>query len=75
MENGSPNQLPDLDKKKYLVPYDLTVAQFYYIIRKRVNLRAETTLFCFVNNTVRTVFYHLNRCKLNLYILLLLLFF
>ena len=52
VENAKPGNLPDLDKKKYLVPYDLTVAQFYYIIRKRVQLRPETALFCFVDNTV-----------------------
>uniref|UniRef100_A0A2K5NWU8 GABA type A receptor associated protein like 1 n=1 Tax=Cercocebus atys TaxID=9531 RepID=A0A2K5NWU8_CERAT len=28
----------DLDKKKYLVPSDLT---FYFLIRKRIHLRAE----------------------------------
>ena len=42
----------DLDKKKYLVPSDLTVGQFYFLIRKRIQLRAEDALFFFVNNVI-----------------------
>jgi len=41
-----------LDKNKYLVPSDLTVGQFYYLIRKRISLRAEDALFFFVNNVI-----------------------
>merc|ERR1712045_569644 len=44
-------RLGDLDKKKYLVPSDLTVGQFYFLIRKRISLRPEDALFFFVNNT------------------------
>ena len=39
-----------LDRHKYLVPNDLTVAQFIYVIRKRVKMRSETALFIFFNN-------------------------
>lgn len=42
----------DLDKKKYLVPSDLTVGQFYFLIRKRISLRPEDALFFFVNNVI-----------------------
>ncbi|XP_023169536.2 gamma-aminobutyric acid receptor-associated protein [Drosophila hydei] len=41
-----------LDKKKYLVPNDLTVGQFYFLIRKRINLRPDDALFFFVNNVI-----------------------
>ena len=41
-----------LDKKKYLVPVDLTVGQFMFVIRKRVKLRPEEAIFIFVNNTL-----------------------
>lgn len=41
-----------LDKKKYLVPSEITVGQFMYIIRKRIKLNSETALFFFVNNTI-----------------------
>ncbi|XP_068156246.1 gamma-aminobutyric acid receptor-associated protein [Drosophila tropicalis] len=41
-----------LDKKKYLVPTDLTVGQFYFLIRKRINLRPDDALFFFVNSII-----------------------
>uniref|UniRef100_A0AC35UB51 NTR domain-containing protein n=1 Tax=Rhabditophanes sp. KR3021 TaxID=114890 RepID=A0AC35UB51_9BILA len=49
----SPNsRLSDLDKKKYLVPTDLTVGQFYFLIRKRIQLKPEDSLFFFVNDNI-----------------------
>jgi GABA(A) receptor-associated protein len=44
--------LPDIDKKKYLVPNDITVGQFIYIIRKRIKLEPEQAILIFVNNTI-----------------------
>jgi GABA(A) receptor-associated protein len=44
--------VPDIDKKKYLVPKDITVAQFIYIIRKRIKITPEKALFIFVNNVL-----------------------
>ena len=41
--------IPDIDKKKYLVPEDLTMGQFMYVIRKRIKLDAEQAIFLFVN--------------------------
>jgi GABA(A) receptor-associated protein len=41
---------PDIDKHKYLVPCDLTVGQFIYVIRKRIRLPASSALFLFVGN-------------------------
>lgn len=41
-----------LDKTKYLVPFDLTIGQFLYVVRKRVKLAPETSLFIFFNNTL-----------------------
>lgn len=41
-----------LDKKKYLVPIDLTVGQFLFVVRKRLNLPPEKALFFFVNGTI-----------------------
>jgi GABA(A) receptor-associated protein len=46
------SDLPDIDKKKYLVPYDLTMGQFMYVIRKRMHLRPEEGLFLFTNNQI-----------------------
>lgn len=45
---------PQIDKKKYLVPNDLTVAQFVYVIRKRLKLDAEKSMFIFVNGQIPT---------------------
>ena len=44
----------DIDKKKYLVPCDLTVGQFQYVIRKRIKLSAQKALFIFVNDKLPT---------------------
>jgi GABA(A) receptor-associated protein len=39
----------DIDKKKYLVPTDLTCGQFVYVIRKRLKLPPEQAIHLFVN--------------------------
>merc|ERR1711934_1104421 len=44
VEKSPKARIGDLDKKKYLVPSDLTVGQFYFLIRKRISLRPEDTL-------------------------------
>jgi GABA(A) receptor-associated protein len=43
---------PYIDKTKYLVPKDLTMGQFLYVIRKRLKLPSEKALFIFVNNYI-----------------------
>ena len=48
----SASDTPEIDKHKYLVPKDLTVGQFQYVIRKRLKLSPEMALFIFVNNIV-----------------------
>jgi len=47
--------LPDIDKKKYLVPEDLTVAQFLYVIRKRLKIESNQAIFLFCNNNTLPV--------------------
>ena len=44
--------MPPLDKIKYLVPIDLTVGQFMYVIRSRLKLNAEKALYLFINGTI-----------------------
>merc|ERR1739838_318068 len=51
-EKASQSDISDIDKKKYLVPSDLTVGQFVYVIRKRIKLEPEKAIFIFVNNTL-----------------------
>ncbi len=50
----SSTNIPVLDKEKFLVPQDLTVSQFIYIIRRRLTLPSETAMFLFVGNTLPT---------------------
>ena len=52
IEVAEKSDLPPLDKCKYLVPMDITVGQFVYVIRKRIRLTPEKALFVFVNNTL-----------------------
>lgn len=42
----------DIDKHKFLVPFDMTVAQFIYVIRKRIELTDKEALFIFVDKTL-----------------------
>lgn len=43
---------PIIDKRKYLVPRDLTIGEFLYVIRKRLQLHPEKALFLFINGTI-----------------------
>ncbi|CAF2059327.1 unnamed protein product [Brassica napus] len=52
VEKAEKSDIPDIDKKKYLVPSDLTVGQFVYVIRKRIKLSAEKAIFIFVDNVL-----------------------
>ena len=46
--------LQPIDKNKFLVPADLTMGQFIFIIRKRISLSSERALFIFCNNSLPT---------------------
>ncbi|KAL2483737.1 Autophagy-related protein [Forsythia ovata] len=52
VEKAELSDIPDIEKKKYLVPADLTVGQFVYVVRKRIKLSAdsEKAIFIFVKN-------------------------
>ncbi|PKU63762.1 Autophagy-related protein 8f [Dendrobium catenatum] len=45
-------KFPDRVPVRYLVPSDLTVGQFVYVIRKRIKLSAEKAIFIFVDNVL-----------------------
>lgn len=47
---SSKKNIPPLDKSKYLVPQELTVGQFLYVLRKRLKLKAEQAIFLFFKN-------------------------
>ncbi|KAF7800739.1 autophagy-related protein 8d [Senna tora] len=50
VERAEKSDVPEIDKKKYLVPADLTVGQFVYVVRKRIKLSPEKAIFIFVKN-------------------------
>lgn len=52
VEKSKGSDIPQIDKCKYLVPSDLTVGQFIYVLRKRIKLTPEKALFIFINNTL-----------------------
>ena len=44
------NDLPVLERKKYLVPDDLSLVNFNYVVRKRIKVSAETSIYFFIGN-------------------------
>lgn len=54
VEKGVNSNIPEIDKNKYLVPSDLTMAQFMFTIRKRLTLPPETALFMYIGNSFPT---------------------
>lgn len=46
------SRLPEFEKYKYLVPDDLTVAQFMQIVRKKIKLSPEQAIFMYVADNV-----------------------
>ena len=46
--------VPLLDKNKFLAPKNMTMAQFLYTVRRRINLPAEKALFIFCGDALPT---------------------
>lgn len=51
--NPKEKDLPKLDKNKYLVPGDITVGAFLYIVRKRLKIGPEKGVFMFFNDVLQ----------------------
>jgi GABA(A) receptor-associated protein len=51
-EKDERSDIEPIDKIKYLVPQDLTVGQFVYVVRKRIKLSPEKAIFIFINNVL-----------------------
>jgi len=50
---SSSKELPNINKRKYLVPRELTLGQFMYVIRKRLNtISSQQGIYLFVNNNL-----------------------
>lgn len=51
-EKDAKCKLQQIDKVKYLVPFDMSIGEFTYVIRKRIKLRAEDAIFLLINNKI-----------------------
>lgn len=51
-ESYTKTGLPEMEKKKYLVPRDMSVGQFIHILSVRLQLAPGKALFVFVKNTL-----------------------
>ncbi|KAK4284371.1 hypothetical protein QN277_001216 [Acacia crassicarpa] len=52
VDRADKSDITRIDKNKYLVPADITVGQFVYIIRRRIKISSEKAIFVFVNSTL-----------------------
>ncbi|KAI3384726.1 hypothetical protein SNEBB_007185 [Seison nebaliae] len=52
VEKEPKSQIPEIDKRKFLVPNDISVGQFMWIIRKRIKLSSERSIFLFVGKVL-----------------------
>lgn len=52
VQSGKDSTIPKLEKNKFLVPRDITLGQFIYIIRRRVELKPEEAMFVFINDSL-----------------------
>ncbi|PRQ52781.1 putative autophagy protein Atg8 ubiquitin [Rosa chinensis] len=50
VERAEKSDVPDIEKNKYLVPADITVGQFVFVIRKKIKLDPDKAIFIFVKN-------------------------
>jgi GABA(A) receptor-associated protein len=46
------DKTPHIDRNKFLVPGELTVGQFMYVIRKRLLLPPHEAMFLFIDNAI-----------------------
>lgn len=46
------SDIATIDKKKYLVPSDLTVGQFVFVVRQRIKLAPEKAIFIFIDEVL-----------------------
>ena len=54
-EKDPRSKLKDIEKTKYLMPKDLTVSQFHLIIRNKIELNQEESLFLLVDGKISLV--------------------
>lgn len=52
VEKSENTDIEDINKHKFLVPSNLTANQLNYVIRKRIKLTPEKSMFIFVGNVL-----------------------
>lgn len=52
VEVSKKSKIPTLEKRKYLVPNEMTIGQFIFVLRKHTKLSAEQGLYLFINNII-----------------------
>ncbi|OWM67379.1 hypothetical protein CDL15_Pgr000831 [Punica granatum] len=52
IERYSRTDLPEMEKKKFLVPRDMSVGQFIHLLSSRLHIAPGKALFMFVKNTL-----------------------
>ena len=52
VRHPSARDLADLPKPRFLVPTDLTLGQFIYVVRRHLTIAPEKALFLFVGDTL-----------------------
>jgi len=55
VEKAKESDVPEIDKYKFLIPKDLSMGEFLYVIRKRIKLAPEKAIFLFCNNNIPNV--------------------
>lgn len=68
VEKDPKSHIQDIDKRKFLVPNDISVAQFMWIIRKRIQLPSEKAIFLFVGKVLPQSRYLLNNIKYDIHV-------
>ena len=53
--NKNAKDIPLIDKNKFLVPADIPLGQFIFIIRKRLTVKPEKAIFVYVNNKIESI--------------------
>lgn len=54
-KNFKEKKLPTIDKTKYLVPTDITMTQFIFVIRKRMKLDPSESLILYIGDNYEIV--------------------
>jgi GABA(A) receptor-associated protein len=52
IEKSASSRIENIDKRKFLVPTDLTFGQLIGVVRKRINISKEKAIFLFCQNTI-----------------------